>query len=94
LSKPARFLIFFSIVNEPLPRRRRVPRDDDRAIVRDPHCPHLGLAGGSRVDLVFQLDPAVIVLGLQFEMTAIVQAPLLADAVAASSSRSECWLWP
>src|SRR6266480_6418342 len=45
------------------PRSRGVPRDDNRAVVGDPHRPHL--AGAVRVDLVFHFDRAVVVLGLQ-----------------------------
>jgi hypothetical protein len=92
LSEPARFLIFFWIVNDPLGPAVVVPRDDDRAVVRDAHRPHL--AGAVRVDLVFQFDLAVIVLGLQFEVTTVGAGATGSDAGAAASSRSECRAWP
>src|SRR4029077_1814645 len=68
------------------PRSRGAPRDDDRAVIRDPHRPHL--AGAVRVDLVFHFYDAVVVLGLQLEVTAAGAGATGTNAAAAS--RSEC----
>src|SRR5215475_6437151 len=68
------------------PRSRGVLRDDNRAVVRDSHRPHL--AGAVRVDLVFHFDLAVVVFGLQVEMTPVGTGATGTDA--ATASRSEC----
>src|SRR5215471_740412 len=68
------------------PRSRGVPRYHNRAVVGDPHRPHL--AGPVRVDLVFHFDLAVVVLGLQLEVAPVGAGTTGTDAAA---SRSECW---